>query len=75
MMTTLNGQVENSEITETWENDFLMFPFSVFICGIGYMGIFENSEDESSENIFRGFRDFREIRVFELPLLTELSKE
>ena len=35
-------------------------------------GIFENSEDENSENIFR---DFREIRVFELPLFTELSKE
>ena len=35
-------------------------------------GIFENSEDESSENVFRGFQ---EIRVFELPLLTELSKD
>ena len=37
----------------------------------GTTGVFENSEDESSE-IFRG-RDFQEIIVFELPLLTELS--
>ena len=51
---------------------FRCFLFWVFVWGIGYI---RKLGRWKSENIFRGFRDFREIRVFELPLFTELSKE
>ena len=69
---TLTGQVENSEtseITETSESDFPMFPFPSFRLR---HRVYSKTRKMKTRKIF--FRDFREIRVFELPLFTELSK-
>ena len=69
------GQVKNSEtseITETSESDFPMFPFLSFrlrhrVCS--------KTRKMKARKIFSEVPRFSRDRVFELPLLTELSKE
>ena len=63
------GQVENSETSETSETSeifFRLFPSRLF--NFGPILKIENSKEENSEKIFRGFRRFQRFRVFNLPL-------
>ena len=63
---------ETSEITEISESDFPMFPFPSFRLS---HRVYSKTRKMKPRKIFSEVPRFREIRVFELPLLTELSKE